>query len=291
MEGDKPSMPHSQEVRDRSEPKIDRSGGEDACHTWLASLKASGHGQFSVNGQPMGAYVVAWELENGRVPKGLCVLHTCDNACCVNTKHLYIGTKGDNARDMHSRGRWHYVPSGNGKGPKRTGGKRGPTPTPEADRFWPKVDKHDGDIDVCWEYQGTRDRFGYGTFWVYELRRKTYAHRVAYALHYGPFDKRLVVRHDCDNPICCNPHHLRLGTRADNNRDRAERGRGREARQWGASNPRSKLTAEMVLEIRTLAAAGVTQVAIAVKFNVKQPQISRLVRGVSWPDGPWPKEM
>lgn len=34
-----------------------------------------------------------------------------------------------------------------------------------------------------------------------------------------------VIRHSCDNPRCINPSHLLIGTRADNNRDRAMRGR------------------------------------------------------------------
>lgn len=276
-------------LRDRFEQKVLRAA-EDECHDWQASLTGFGHGQISVNGRPRGAHIVSWELERGPVPKGLCVLHTCDNARCVNVRHLYLGTRGDNNRDTHSRKRWRYVPPGQGTSRKRKGGRKGPAPTAPAERFWPKVDKHGGDIKPCWEFNGAVDPFGYGLFWINELGRKIVAHRVAYALHYGAFDSTLVVRHDCDNPICCNPHHLRLGTRADNNRDRAERGRGREARQWGASNPRSKLTEEKVLKIRTLAAEGITQMRIAAQFDIKQPQVSRLVRGTSWPDGPWPKE-
>lgn len=281
-------MSRSLSLRERFEPKVLRAA-PDQCHEWQASLTAFGHGQISVNGRPRGAHIVSWELERGPVPKGMCVLHMCDNARCVNVRHLYLGTRGDNNRDTHSRNRWRYVRPGDGAGRQRKGTKKGPQPVPADERFWIKVDTHGGNVDVCWEFIGVTSRFGYGLFWINELGRKTYAHRVAYALHYGTFDSKLVVRHDCDNPICCNPFHLRLGTRADNNRDRAERGRGREARQWGASNPRSKLTAEMVLQIREMAAAGMTQMEIAAKFDIKQPQVSRLVRGVSWPDGPWPK--
>lgn len=268
-------------LRERFEPKV-RRASEDECHDWTASLTSFGHGQISVNGRPRGAHVVSWELENGPVPKGLCVLHICDNARCVNVRHLYLGTRGDNNRDTHSRNRWQYIAPGNGKGRRRTGGRKGVAPIAEAERFWPKVDKHGGDIERCWEFLGAAGPFGYGLFWVYELKRKTYAHRVAYGLHYGQFDNSLIVRHACDNPICCNPHHLRLGTRADNNRDRAERKRGREQRQWGEDNASAKITWEMACEIRRLHAEGMSQMKIAPMFGIKQPQVSRIIRGVSW---------
>lgn len=52
-------------------------------------------------------------------------------------------------------------------------------------------------------------------------------HRLVFSQYYGmPLDAMTgwTVRHTCDNPRCINPHHLELGTKADNNRDRAERG-------------------------------------------------------------------
>lgn len=51
---------------------------------------------------------VAWELHNGEVPNDLCILHKCDNRKCINPRHLFLGTKGDNARDMKEKGRSLY---------------------------------------------------------------------------------------------------------------------------------------------------------------------------------------
>lgn len=56
---------------------------------------------------------------------------------------------------------------------------------------------------------------------------RQWAHRAAWESAHGPISSGLVVRHTCDNPRCINLEHLLLGTVADNQRDMAERGRGR----------------------------------------------------------------
>lgn len=93
----------------------------------------------------------------------------------------------------------------------------------------------------CWMYQRHCNRSGYG--FVYYKGRMVNAHRVIWLSLNGPIADGLVVCHTCDNPPCCNPSHLWLGTKAENNRDREVKGRS--ARNllpgWGSRNGRLKL--------------------------------------------------
>lgn len=92
---------------------------------------------------------------------------------------------------------------------------------PVEDRFWEKVIV--ADKDDCWKWIGAKLRHGYGSF--YFKGRAHLAHRLAYILSNGEIEGGLHVRHKCDNPNCCNPNHLELGTHADNMHDRVKRGR------------------------------------------------------------------
>lgn len=55
-----------------------------------------------------------------------------------------------------------------------------------------------------------------------------------------------VARHTCDNPACCRPDHLVVGTQADNVRDRVERGRS----ALGRGNGRNVLSENDVFAVR-----------------------------------------
>lgn len=80
----------------------------------------------------------------------------------------------------------------------------------------------------CREWPGRKGRNGYG---LLTLRGGTlYAHRVVWELVNGPIPEGMEVCHTCDNPPCCNPAHLFLGTHQDNMLDMAQKGR------WGNQN-------------------------------------------------------
>lgn len=90
----------------RYESKIDRSGGPDACHPWLAHREPkAGYGDFWFQGRMQRAHRVGWELLHGPIPEGLYLCHTCDNPPCQNPRHWFLGTPTDNARDRKAKGR------------------------------------------------------------------------------------------------------------------------------------------------------------------------------------------
>jgi hypothetical protein len=139
-----------------------------------------------------------------------------------------------------------------------------------------------GKPDECWLWQGTRHN-GYGYFKWRNTRR--FAHRVAYELHYGaiptsdnPHDT--CVCHTCDNPSCCNPAHLFLGTQAENNADRDQK--GRQAIPKGSKHGNAKLTEKDVIEIRHRAATGESYAVLARAFGTTKTNVGYIVKRKAW---------
>lgn len=87
--------------------------------------------------------------------------------------------------------------------------------------FWQNLTV--GDPSECWTWTRAANEKGYGVVYVDGVRWKT--HRFAWFATFGPIPAGLMVLHNCDNPPCCNPDHLRLGTNADNVRDMITKGR------------------------------------------------------------------
>lgn len=147
--------------------------------------------------------------------------------------------------------------------------------TEQIDRFWSKIDKSGGP-DVCWEWQSLRDKDGYG-----RLKIRPYgifgSNRVAYYLIYHQQPGNLCVLHTCDNPPCCNPKHLWLGTQLDNIIDRCEK--DRTAHQFGEVHGLTTLREKDILEILYSSKTGRN---LAEHFNVDPMTISNIQRGTTW---------
>lgn len=77
----------------------------NGCIEWIGPLHDTSYGRFTFKSKQRLAHRAAWELFRGDLPANACVLHRCDNPPCVNPDHLFLGDRGDNARDMAAKGR------------------------------------------------------------------------------------------------------------------------------------------------------------------------------------------
>ena len=96
--------PKPRPLKERFWAKVDKRSS-DQCWNWTGLRDRYGYGTIQVCGKKLRAHRVSWELANGPIPAGMCVLHRCDNPSCVNPRHLWIGRQEENIQDMASKGR------------------------------------------------------------------------------------------------------------------------------------------------------------------------------------------
>ncbi len=117
-------------------------------------------------------------------------------------------------------------------------------PIDNIERFWSYVDIK-GLFD-CWEWQGSKDRDGYGQFRI--NKKLVGSHRLAYELYHGKIPDGKQINHKCNNRPCCNPFHIYAGTPQDNVDDMVRA--GRQNKLYGELHGMAKLTEKQVVEIR-----------------------------------------
>ena len=181
--------------------------------------------------------------------------------------------------------------------------KNGPYRKPMLERLFAYVDKNGPVIyphlSPCWIWTGTKSTYGYGAFYFWGSGGKwtmRVAHRIMWQLYNGPIPEGFWVLHTCDNPPCCNPDHLFLGTQEDNMRDMAQKGRGaigekngtythpesRLVRVRGENMPNHKLTWEKVANIRQKYKNGATRAALGREYKVSSTAIFHIVHNNKW---------
>ena len=148
------------------------------------------------------------------------------------------------------------------------------TPSDEK-RFWSKVDMSGGP-DACWLWLGYRNCQGYGLFGLNGTNVR--AHRYAYGLANQPPAPYVYICHTCDNPPCCNPRHLYLGSPAQNTQDQKDRDRFARGERIG----NARLTVSAVEQIRRLSRRGYSESQLGLLYGVHPTTIHYVVRRKTW---------
>lgn len=144
-------------------------------------------------------------------------------------------------------------------------------------RFMRSIEIGSGD-DPCWNWTGSKDRDGYGYFFMRGLSRK--AHRSAWHIFVGRITKEQFVLHKCDNTSCVRPHHLFIGTQAENRQDCVTKKR----HMYGENHYKAKVTRAQVDEIRKEYAQGISCGEIASRRGLTWVLVDGIIKRRSWKD-------
>lgn len=126
------------------------------------------------------------------------------------------------------------------------------------------------DASECWTWTGYRDKDGYGK--LRDGKTNKGAHRISYEMHVGEVHDGHFVLHNCNNPACVNPAHLRLGDHLENMADRIMA--GHYPANEGA--PNVKFSNAIVDSVRK---ASGTRKMIGAKYGMSASQVGNIKRG------------
>lgn len=141
------------------------------------------------------------------------------------------------------------------------------------------IESHNSDSCLLWPF--SKNKLGYGTM---RFKGSVHlVHRVAFYLTNGHWPEPCGM-HICDNPPCVSPRHIIAGTKGDNTRDAASKGRLKPQR--GEMCITSKITADIVKAIRGQYVRGSSgeygQAWLAKKYGIEQTTVSSILRRKSW---------
>lgn len=143
------------------------------------------------------------------------------------------------------------------------------------DKLWSKIDI--GLENECWMWKGCQSTAGYGVIRINYILK--YAHRLAWELHNEKsIPPKISVCHSCDNPPCCNPDHLFLGSQADNMRDAKNKGR----MPHGVLHHGTDLTEKDIRKIRYLGQTDIPHQEIGDYFSISRMSVNDIIHKRTW---------
>jgi hypothetical protein len=279
------------------------------CWSWSGS-KRNGYGEYGGTS----AHRISYKLFKGDIPKGLFVMHICDNRECINPEHLKLGTNQDNIQDKVNKGR--AKGGNNHKGQNASYSKLTNEQVKEirenphdkclnclARQFgvcfqqisrikhnerWSELVEQETEEQEFWRraiHEKKVIKENLGECWETIRNRMQFsfknkhinAHRIAYTISKGEIPNGMVVRHKCDNTKCINPDHLELGTHRDNMRDRQERGRT----IHGVNHHSAKIDDATALKIYNLKdTQSLTETSK--QFDISKQSVSKIWKKEAW---------
>lgn len=161
--------------------------------------------------------------------------------------------------------------------------EKGTDRIPFSERLFSKISRSTS--DQCWPWNGCRNKKGYG---MIALPGKgngvLLTHRAAWMVTNGDIPKGILVCHHCDNPPCCNPSHLFLGTNSQNQQDSIRKGR-RPIQYYGPKGEKhfaSKLTDQIVRDARRRNECGESGMKLANEYGVCFQTIYYAISRKTW---------
>jgi hypothetical protein len=122
--------------------------------------------------------------------------------------------------------------------------------------------------DTCWIWMGAVNSKGYGLV-LDDAGKLQLVHRLLHERVNGKIPPNASVLHSCDNPSCCNPVHLRVGSSKENMDEKISKNRDHSNR--GTNHWNNRFTDDQILAIRNDTR---TQIEIAKEYGISQPHVS-----------------
>lgn len=136
----------------------------------------------------------------------------------------------------------------------------------------------------CIEWDGAKTDSGYGRTYCERRKRTVRAHRLAWELaNHREIPAGMVVMHTCDNRLCVNPAHLKLGTQGENLKDMYHKNRqGRRDFPLGENHHTTSLTQEQVDELRATPYYRGLYFRKAKELGVSRQTVRNIYKGFTW---------